>query len=83
MHTLAELDSSELKQLDNDYRVTDSQYCALVSAYNKERQTARAKKRLKSFPPLSLWNPDKLQYQQLALSLCGGPSNIIVSEITP
>ena len=77
VHTSAVLDNTKLKELDNFYRLTDSQYSALVSAYSEEREIAKAKRQLKDFPPLSLWNPGSPKHQQLAISLQCGPSNKI------
>lgn len=66
------LENLKLKELDSYYRLTDSQYCALVGAYNDERESAKAKRQLKEFPPLSLWNHGNPKHQHLAISLWSG-----------
>lgn len=67
------LNNPKLKELDCYYRRTDSTYCTLIDAYEKERNAAK-KKRL--FPPLTSWLAKK-EYSADQVDLFNGPSATI------
>ena len=71
------LNEEQLFHLEIFYRMVDSDYKALLSAYEKDKDHASC---IEDFPPLSCWQPENTQsLSPCQLQLCQGPSKSIAA----